>query len=358
MPDLMRLSPRNRGIAVGVLVAATLVVAPLLMTPGWLTILTLALAMAIGAIGLAMLYATGQLSLGHAFFMGVGGYAYGYFVEESRGDVLGLGLSPLLALVLAVLVAGAAGALFSPIASRLGGLQLAVATLGLVFVGQHIMRNATPLTGGSRGRILVPLEALGRPLDDPRALWWITAAFLVAAALFAHFVMKGRIGLSLRALHGGEVFASTMGVNVRQRKTGVFVVSSMFAGLSGALFAIVNGALVPETFNLALSLNVLLMIVLGGSGFVVVGSIVGALLIGILPELMRENAGVLPFIAEDLLSDGIAPTEAAHYLFGISVIALLIAEPGGLVVLLRRAWRSVRRPKNVSTSSSARANLT
>ncbi len=345
--------PRIRWSSAGVLVLVAIALVPLLMTPGWLTILTLALAMAIGAIGLAMLYATGQLSLGHAFFMGVGGYAYGYFVEESRGEVLGLGLSPVLALILAVAVAGAAGALFSPIASRLGGLQLAVVTLGLVFVGQHIMRNATSLTGGSRGRILSPLNVFDRPLDDPQTLWWITVGCLVAAGLFAHFVMKGRIGLSLRALHGGEIFASTMGVNVRLRKTEVFIVSSMFAGLSGALFAVVNGALVPETFNLALSLNVLLMIVLGGSGFVVVGSIVGALLIGILPELLRENAGVLPFIAEDLLSDGIAPTEAAHYLYGFSVILLLIVEPGGLVILLRRAWRAVRRPRKMFDSSVA-----
>src|SRR3954471_5774062 len=124
---------------------------------------------AIAAIGLTLLVGTtGQLSLAHAFFIAVGAYGYCYFSGKSgrvggaiRDVQSGLDLPPLLAAVLAVLLAGLAGAAFSPIAGRLKGIYLGLASIGLVFIGQHIMQNAAGITGGFNGRDAKPFSLLG-----------------------------------------------------------------------------------------------------------------------------------------------------------------------------------------------------
>src|SRR3954466_6119604 len=122
-----------------------------------------AMSAAIGAIGLTLLVGTtGQLSLAHAFFVGLGAYGYSYLAGDSGGAGTplsapdGLGLPPLLAGILAVLLAGLAGAAFSPIAARLKGIYLGLASIGLVFIGQHIMQNASAITGGFNGRDAAP----------------------------------------------------------------------------------------------------------------------------------------------------------------------------------------------------------
>src|SRR3954454_22866934 len=127
-----------------------------------------AMSAAIGAIGLTVLVGTtGQLSLAAAFFVGIG--AYGYCVFSRAGGGAGplssqpevLGLPPLLAAILAVLLAGLAGAAFSPIAARLKGIYLGLASIGLVFIGQHIMQNASAVTGGFNGRDAKPFSLIG-----------------------------------------------------------------------------------------------------------------------------------------------------------------------------------------------------
>src|SRR3954452_24214966 len=126
-----------------------------------------AMSAAIGAIGLTLLVGTtGQLSLAHAFFIGIGAYGYCFFAGEKGAGTPasspdGLGLPPLLAAILAVLLAGLAGAAFSPIAARLKGIYLGLASIGLVFIGQHIMQNAAGITGGFNGRDAKPFSVFG-----------------------------------------------------------------------------------------------------------------------------------------------------------------------------------------------------
>src|SRR5204863_9611123 len=131
------------------------------------------LSAAIGAIGLTLLVGvTGQLSLAHAFFIGIGAYGYSYLAGPGKGPgtalsaPAGLGWPPLLAAIGAVLLAGLAGAVFSPIASRLQGIYLGLASIGLVFIGQHIMQNATGLTVGFNGRDAPPLSLFGFHLPN------------------------------------------------------------------------------------------------------------------------------------------------------------------------------------------------
>ena len=130
---------------------------------------------AIAAIGLTLLIGiTGQLSLAHAFFIAVGAYGYCYLAGHGEqiaavSQPVGLGLPPWLAAIGAVVLAGIAGALFSPIAGRLRGIYLGLASIGLVFVGQHILQNAPVVTGGFNGRDAAAFELFGlRLLRRPR----------------------------------------------------------------------------------------------------------------------------------------------------------------------------------------------
>src|SRR3954466_8115506 len=156
---------RHRGKVLWIVMWGLLLLAPLQLEAFWEQTGLFAMAAIIGAIGLTILTGTtGQLSLAHAFYVAVGAYGYCYFAGHETGgveSVAGLGLPPLLALVLAVLLAGVCGAAFSPIAGRLRGIYLRIASIGLVFLGQHILFNAKSVTGGFNGRDAEPFNILG-----------------------------------------------------------------------------------------------------------------------------------------------------------------------------------------------------
>src|SRR3954452_9480285 len=211
---------------------------------------------AIAAIGLTLLVGTtGQLSLAHAFFIAVGAYGYCYFSGKSGSvggaisDVeSGLNLPPLLAAVLAVLLAGLAGAAFSPIAGRLKGIYLGLASIGLVFIGQHILQNATGVTGGFNGRDATPFSlfgfhfandhpdnfsVFGVPYGQLERLWYLGLVLVLASAWYARNLLRNRPGRALEAIRDSEVAAAVMGVKVPLYRGAAFMVSSMYAGLAG-----------------------------------------------------------------------------------------------------------------------------
>src|ERR671932_73170 len=245
-----------------------------------------AMSAAIGAIGLTLLVGTtGQLSLAHAFFIGIGAYGYCYFAGEkgAAGTPLsapgGLGLPPLLAAILAVLLAGLAGAAFSPIAARLKGIYLGLASIGLVFIGQHIMQNAAGITGGFNGRDAQPfslfgfefsntnpdnLIVFGVPYGQLERLWYLGLLLVLLSAWYARNLLRSRPGRALEAIRDSEVAAAVMGVNVPVYRAAAFTVSSMYAGLAGVLLALAFSRVVPESFNFLYSIDFLVMIVLGG----------------------------------------------------------------------------------------------
>ncbi len=147
--------------------AVLLLALPFYLDRFWLQAGLFAMAAAIGAIGLNLLTgATGQLSMGHAFFLAVGAYGYCVLAGDSAGGLTGLNLPSWLAAVLAVALAGVAGGLFSPISGRLQGAYLGIATLALIFIGQHVLFNAHDLTGGFNGRDVPPLSLFGITFDE------------------------------------------------------------------------------------------------------------------------------------------------------------------------------------------------
>ncbi|MFE9723968.1 branched-chain amino acid ABC transporter permease [Streptomyces sp. NPDC005794] len=325
-----------------------LLLLPFYLDRFWLQAGLFAMAAAIGAIGLNLLTgSTGQLSMGHAFFLAVGAYSYCILAGESSTEnghaLTGLGLPTWLAAILAVLLAGAAGGLFSPIAGRLSGAYLGIATLALIFIGQHVLFNAGSLTGGFNGRPVPPLSLFGFTFDDAEVLvaavpfqsseklWYLGLAALLAGGLFARGVLRGRPGRALNAIRDHRIAAGVMGVPVAGYRAGVFVLSSMYAGLAGVLLALVFQRTVPEYFGMILSLEYLAMIVIGGLGSVA-GAVIGAAFVSLLPQVLTHYSDSLPLVSAPG-TGGIAPGEASRYLYGAAVVAVVLFLPGGIARL-------------------------
>ncbi len=375
-PSLLRIPRLSTLLALALLVV--LLALPLYVQAFWLQLGLFVFAAAIGAIGLNLLTGvTGQLSLAHAFFLAVGAYGYSFFAGGDTGIgggivVHGLGLDPLLAMVLAVLLAGLAGLLFSPISSRLRGIYLGVASLALVFIGQHLLLNAKSATGGFYGRNAQPFSLFGFSFtnDNPpltvlnvvygqrERLWYLGLGLLVLAYLFARNLLRGRPGRALQTIRDSEVAASVMGVNVRRYKAAAFVVSSMYAGLAGVLIALAFQRPVPDYFGLTLSITYLAMIVIGGLGSVP-GSVIGAAFVTALPLVLTHYADSLPFLAKPG-EPGVGPAEFSNFVYGAAIVLVILVAPGGVASLFtgrggrrRRAARGAGTPSQISSGSPA-----
>ncbi|MFE6338566.1 branched-chain amino acid ABC transporter permease [Streptomyces sp. NPDC057806] len=359
-----------------VLLVVLLCVLPFYLDAFWLRIGLFSMAAAVGAVGLGLLAGTaGQLSLGHAFFLAVGAYGYVWLAGEP-----GPGLPPAVAVVLAVLLAGAAGGLFSPVAGRVRGIYLGVATLALVFLGHHVLLTADSVTGGFNGSSVPPLEiggfsftgsdpdltVMGVPFGAEERLWYLGLALFTLTWFTARGLRLGRPGRALVALRDSETAAAVMGVNVARYRSAAFVVSSMYAGLAGVMLALAFRRVVPDYFSLALSVDYLAMIVIGGLGSVA-GATAGAVFVTALPLLMTRYADQLPLVAAPGTTDGaVGPTEAARYLYGAAIVVILLFAPDGLHGLVRRTRARIQRrraaPKDAapatetpSTASAVRA---
>ncbi|MFB4318251.1 branched-chain amino acid ABC transporter permease [Actinomadura sp. 21ATH] len=346
---------------------AGLIVLPFYAGSFWLQAGLFAMSAAVGAIGLNVLTgAAGQLSIGHAFFLAIGAYSYVWLAAEpetvSGHHLTGMGLPTALAALVAVAVAGIAGGICAPLAGRLKGASLGVATLALVFIGQHVLFRAEPVTGGVNGRSVPPLELfglrftdtpeqlmiLGIPFGGLEKLWYLGLAVLVAAAWFARGVLRSRPGRALNTLRDHEIAAGALGVPVSRYRAGAFVLSSMYAGLAGVLLALVFQRTVPDYFGLALALDYLAMIVIGGLGSVG-GAVLGAVFVSILPPLLTRYGGSLPMVAEPGAASGLAPAEAARLVYGAVFVAVLLFLPRGLLGLFTRSHR-VRRTRRTAAA--------
>jgi branched-chain amino acid transport system permease protein len=334
--------------AAAVLACLLALAAPLSLTGFWLQTGLFVMASAVGAIGLTLLVGvTGQLSLGHAFFVAVGAYGYAFLSAHDERTAHGAGWPPVLAAAGAVLLAALAGALFSPIAGRLRGIYLGLASLGLVFLGQHILTNASSVTGGFNGRDAAAFSlfgfsftatdpdvvVLGVPYGALERLWYLGLALLALSWWYARNLVRGRPGRAMAGVRDSEVAAAVMGVDVRRYKAAAFTVSSAYAGLAGVLFAVAYGRIVPDSFGLLMSIDFLAIVILGGLGSIV-GAVAGAVLVTALPLVLSHYSGALPFLAQPG-EDGVGAAEAARMLYGAAIVAVLLFAPGGLAQLAR-----------------------
>jgi branched-chain amino acid transport system permease protein len=335
----------------GLLAAA--LVAPFYLDAFWVQVGVFAFAAMVAALGLNLLVGeAGQLSLAHSFFIAIGAYGYTLFASPpgEAGGEIGWDLPPLAAVALAVAAAGVAGLLFSPIAARVRGIYLGVASLGLVFLGQHILVNAESVTGGFNGRDVPPLTVAGFSFDDVpgetlhvlgvpftrvEKLWYVGLVAVVLAWLYYRNVRASRAGRAMHAVRDGETAAAVMGVDVTRFKGAAFLVSSMLAGLGGVLLALAFHHIVPETFGVLLAIEYLAMIVIGGIGSPG-GTLAGALFVSSLPVVLQRYSDSLPFVAESPTGGGVTAGIAARFCYGAAIVGLLLVEPGGLAALARR----------------------
>ena len=256
----------------------------------WLLLLGTTCIFAIGALGLNILTGlAGQVSLGHAFFMGVGAYTAAW-LGAAEGPLIGMGLPIWIWLPASGLMAAAVGVLVGPTAVRVRGLYLAIVTLGLVFIGEYVFRNWVGLTGGSQaGRSFPRLDVRFWKEETPFIQTtvsgeWLTAngkaylfvlITLILFTLIAKNIQRTRIGRAFQAIRDRDVAAEVMGVNEVQYKLMAFGLSSFFAGIAGALLAGYFGRTIPERWDLLLSVQFIAIILIGGAG-TTSGTLMGA----------------------------------------------------------------------------------
>jgi branched-chain amino acid transport system permease protein len=342
--------PRRITALVLLLVAVAL---PLLLEDFWLQLGLFVMASMVGAVGLTLLVGVaGQLSLGHAAFAAIGAYVYVWATSESTPTVAGAGLPAIVGLLIAVAAAALVGFVFAPVASRLRGIYLGLATLGLVFIVRHLLLNLDGWTGGFTGRNVEPftlggfsfsnrdpdyLAVAGVELEGLHRLWYLFLVLTLLACWLAANLRSSRTGRAWANVRDSETAAAAMGISVARHKASAFVVSSGYAGLAGALLALAYGRLAPDVFTLLVSVDFLVMIVLGGLGSVG-GAMVGALFVTALPLVLTQYSDSLPFLAAPG-SGGLDPATTSRLLYGLAIIAVLVFLRGGLAGAFRRLRR-------------------
>ncbi len=348
----------------------------------WLQLLGTVCIFAIGALGLNILTGlAGQVSLGHAFFMGIGAYTAA-FLGAPEGPLLGLGLPIWIWLPAAGFVAAAIGTLVGPTAVRVRGLYLAIVTLGLVFIGEYIFRNWRSLTGGSQSgrtfpRLDVRLWKEETPLiSTTESGPWLTAngkgfLFLLAMAvvftLLAKNIQRTRVGRAFQSIRDRDVAAEVMGVNEFKYKLMAFAISSFYAGVAGALLAGYFGRTIPERWDLLLSVQFIAIILIGGAG-TVSGTLMGAAFVIVLPRIVQNftqwlssavtDGGIFATIVDPIIAvsqtdfglintqpgvgPGLSVLQLNQVMYGLLIIGFLIFEPLGLYGIwlrVRNYWR-------------------
>ncbi|MEE8602493.1 branched-chain amino acid ABC transporter permease [Euzebya tangerina] len=348
--DMALLNTRAKMVSVYGLVAIAALF-PFMFEDDILILLGRAFAFAVGAIGLNLItgYA-GQVSLGHAFFVGLGAFTAATLSGSTEIRTLGYDLPMIIWLPAAALVPAVVGAMIAPIASRLRGLYLAIVTLGLVFLGEHIFREADFITGGfGVGRPGVDAEIFGISLvnngpsfDGAQKVYWFALVVLIVVALLGRNIARTAVGRAFQAVRDRDIAAEVIGVELTKHKILAFVISSAFAGIAGALLYTITRQVVPEAFNLLLSVQFIAMILIGGVS-TISGAIAGAIFLTVILRLAEELSRFVDFIPPPGSPGGLLNTaQVSTILYGLLIIGFLLFEPRGLFgvwIRIRNYWK-------------------
>jgi branched-chain amino acid transport system permease protein len=313
--NVYRSTPRRLAFLSAALVIAVL---PLVLTGSyWHTNLTICAINVLLALGLDFILGyAGQLNLGQSAFFGLGAYVSTLLITKLGFPFWG-------AFVAGVAFAGVAGMILALFAVRLRGHYLAIASLGFAVIIHQILLNWISLTQGPLGLYgIAPPPPIAIPglaridFRDPVALFYLVAGF----ALFAYFVLdqlvRSPIGETLTAIREDDVSASSLGINPAAWKVFAFGVGSALGGAAGCFYAPFVGTLVPDAFFITESFTILAMVIVGGMG-TLVGPVCGAILLTLLPELLR----------------GIGDLRLVVY--GVALTLVVLFMPGGLVQAAR-----------------------
>jgi branched-chain amino acid transport system permease protein len=310
-------------IAAGAAIAL-LCLAPLALNQYWLSLLIQIGYMAIAALGLNILVGfTGQISIGHAAFFGLGAFASAYLSTK-------LAMPAFLAIPLAALVTAAAGLVFGIPAARLKGLYLAIATLAAQYILIDFFARAEWFTGGVVPATAAPFSLFGMTLRGDRQYFYVVLAYLVASFVLVTNLMRTRDGRALVAVRDHYLSAEIMGINLAKYRTLSFGLAAFFAGVGGALYAHYQGVVSSEGFGIDRSILFLAIVIIGGLGSIM-GTLMGTVFMVLLPEAMEGLSALLRGGALDQalgLRNNIAFLR--EIAIGLAIVFFLIVEPDGL----------------------------
>ena len=295
-------------LALALVIAVVPVIAP---SSFYLRVASLVWIFALAALGLTILMGyAGQVSLGHAGFLGLGAYAVA--VGPAR-----LGLDPLLSFFLGAALCGLVAYVVGKPILRLKGYYLAIATLGFGLIVALVLHSESAVTGGPDGIQVARITLFGWRISGAATWYWVTAGALMIGAALALNIAASPSGRALRALHDSEVAATGVGVDVAARKLAAFVVSAVYAGIAGGLLALMNGFITPEAASFMHSIELVAMVIIGGTGSVL-GAVVGSAFLTVLPQALT------------ILQ------EYEQAVLGLLIMVFMIFLPAGIVSSLRR----------------------
>ncbi|AEA47019.1 branched-chain amino acid ABC transporter permease [Archaeoglobus veneficus] len=279
----------------------------------------------------------GQISLGHGAFMAVGAYT-------STITAIKLGLPFPVTIFVGALTAMLFGLLFGVPSLRLKGFYLAIATLAAQYLVDFLLVNPKLawLTGGSAGLVVPEASILGFTItkvpESDFYYYFVSVPLAVFFFVFAANLTRSDVGRAWVAIRDNDIAAEIMGINVFKYKLLAFAIASFYAGVAGALWAYYVGYLTPEHYTIALSIDFVAMILIGGLGRHW-GSLIGTVFVLSLPELLKR--AIIPaisgFMPVTFTAESLRPI-----IFGATIILFLIAEPHGIVELLRKIKEYLR----------------
>jgi branched-chain amino acid transport system permease protein len=266
--------------------AVALLLLPLLV-PAYLVDLSLVFIYGLCGLSLMVLAGyTGLVSLGHAAFLGIGAYAHVYFLQD-------LGLPWVVSMALASAVTAVIGVLVGLPALRMTGVYLTIATLAFALIIQEVFTHWDGVTGGLKGKPVDRAVIFGVPFGHDVAFYFLCLAFLGCSLWLTRNLLRSSTGRAWVAIRDSEIAAQSMGVNLARYKTMAFAYSAALMGVAGALFAHKIGYLAPDIFSVLLSIQFLLMVVVGGLGSLH-GAVFGAVFVALLPVLISEARDSVP----------------------------------------------------------------
>ncbi|MFC1822894.1 branched-chain amino acid ABC transporter permease [Thermodesulfobacteriota bacterium] len=296
------------------------------------------------AVGLDILLGlTGQISLGHAAFIAVGAYTSTILTSKA-------GLPFPLALLLSGAVSALVGMMIAIPCMRLKELYLAIATMGFAFIINEIILYWRSLTNGADGMI-APRASIGSLVfDSDTKIYYLIYAVVFILVYFAYNIYSSRTGKAMISLRDSEEASESVGINVAKYKLMAFAISAFYTGVAGSLFAHTVMVISPENFTVILSIQYLVMVVVGGIGFIW-GAVLGAIFITWLPELILYLKFILP---ETFLSN----QDTQLLVYGMIMMGFMIFEPKGLYgrwLRIKAYWKVFpRSPKKLKGERTMR----
>jgi len=297
------------------LLAAAVLAAPAVLDEFYIGEMAFIFIYAIAGLGLMIpIGFTGLPSLGHAAFMAIGAYTHGYFLNQGAPFLISMALAGLFGFV--------AGALITIPLKRMTGIYFAIASLAFAIVVEEIIAHWKSVTGGLGGMAVDRPIIFGFELGSTWQFYFLCLAVLLVVLYCTINLIRSPSGRAFVAIRDSEVSAESMGINLSIYKIKSFAISGCITGLAGALFAHRLYFLTPDAFNFLLSIQLLMMVVVGGLG-TIHGAVFGAVFVGLLPQVIAIAKDYLPPAIGEF--PGLEPGA-----FGIIMVLFIIFEPMGL----------------------------